>query len=194
MSILINALQHLPKGVSARQMPEQTTRVSSQRAALRSARIMTQLLRRTETLRGRRGFPDCPLASFLSQSQENLSCLRHCRSNQMFRKCQHTEELTVVRIIGRDGAVPIIGAQSRKVGHGASDEGQKLTSPSKPRISYPCGPVDKEGCFQVRYHLSTLLRVSDSERRDTTASRSFAMLSMAVESGATDDNDLLFLC
>jgi hypothetical protein len=116
MSILVNALQHLPKGVTARQMPERTTRVSGQRTALRSARIMTQLLQRTGTLRDRRGFPDCPLASFLSHSQENLSCLRHRRSNQMFQGCQHTEELTVVRIIGRDGAVPMIGAQSRKVG------------------------------------------------------------------------------
>ena len=115
MSILVNALQHLPKGVSARQMPEQTTRVSGQRTALRSVRIMTQLLQRTGTLRGRRGFPDCPLASFLSHSQGNLSCLSHRRSNQIFRG-QHTEELTVVRIIGRDGAVPMIGAQSREVG------------------------------------------------------------------------------
>jgi hypothetical protein len=116
MSILANALQHLPKGVSARQMPERTTRVSGQRTALRSARIMTQLLQRTGTLRGRRGFPDCPLASSLSHSQENLSCLRHRRSNQMFQGCQHTEELTVVRIIGRDGAVPIIVQESRTAG------------------------------------------------------------------------------
>jgi len=116
MSILVNALQHLSKGVSARQMPERTTRVSGQRTALRSARIMTQLLQRTGTLRVRRGFPDSPLASFLSRSQENLSCLRHRHSNQVFQGCQHAEELTVVRIIGRDGAVPMIGAQSRKVG------------------------------------------------------------------------------
>ena len=147
MSILANALQHLPKGVSARQMPEQTTRVSDQQAALRSPRIMTELLQRTGKLRGRRGFPDCPLASFLSQSQENLSCLCHCRSNQMFQGCQHTEKLTVVRIIGRNGTVPIIDVQSWKEGHGVGNEGQKLTSPSKPRISYPCRPVDKEGCF-----------------------------------------------
>jgi hypothetical protein len=114
MSILVNALQHLPKGVTARQMPERTTRVSGQRMALHSARIMTQLLQRTGTLRGRRGFPDCQLASSLSHSQENLSCLRHRRSNQMFQGCQHTEELTVVRIIGCDGAIPMIGTQSRK--------------------------------------------------------------------------------
>ena len=77
MSILVNTLQHLPKGVSARQMPERTTRVSGQRTALRSARIMTLLLLlRTGTLHGRRGFPDCLLASFLSHSQENPSCLR----------------------------------------------------------------------------------------------------------------------
>jgi hypothetical protein len=117
MSILVNALQHLPKGVSARQMPERTTRVSGQQTALRSARIMTQpLLLRTGTLHGRRGFPDCPLASFLSHNQENLSCLHHRQSNQMFQKCQNTEELTVVRIIGCDGTIPVIGAQSRKVG------------------------------------------------------------------------------
>ncbi len=77
MSILVYALQHLPKGVSARQMPERTTRVSGQQTALRFARIMTQLLLHTGTLRDRRGFPDCPLVSFLSHSQENLSCLRH---------------------------------------------------------------------------------------------------------------------
>ena len=116
MSILVNTLQHLSKGVSARQMPERTIRVSGQQTALRSARIMTQLLLRTGKLRGRRGFPDSPLASFLSHTQESLSCLRHRRSNQMFQRCQHTEELTVVRIIGRDGAIPIIGTQSRKVG------------------------------------------------------------------------------
>ena len=158
MSILVNALQHLSKGVSAWQMPERTTRVSGPRTALRSARIMTQLLLlRTGTLRGRRGFPDCPLASFLSHSRENLSCLRHCRSSQMSQGCQHTEVLTVVRVIGRNGAVPMIGAQSRKVGQWGGKEGQKLTSLSKPRICYPCGRVDKEGCFQVRYRLLTLL-------------------------------------
>ncbi len=91
MSILVNALQHLSKGVSARQIPEQTTRVSGQPAALRPARIMTQLLLRTGTLRGRRGFPDYPLASSLSHSQENLSCLRNRRSGQMFQGRQHTE-------------------------------------------------------------------------------------------------------
>jgi hypothetical protein len=81
MFILANALQHLPKGVSVRQMPERTTRMSGQPTALRSVRIMTLLLQRTGTLRGRRGFPGCPLASFLSHNQENLSCLRHRRSN-----------------------------------------------------------------------------------------------------------------
>jgi hypothetical protein len=111
MSILVYALQHLPKGVSARQMPERTTCVSGQQTALRSTRIMTQLLLllRTGTSHGRRGFPDCPLASFLSHSRENLSCLRHRHSNQMLQGCQHTEELTVVRIIGCDGAVPVVG-------------------------------------------------------------------------------------
>ena len=92
MSILVDALQHLPKGVSARQMPERTICVSGQRTALRSARIMTQLSQRTGTLRGRRGFPDCLLASFPSHSQENLSCLRHRCSNQLFQGCQHTEK------------------------------------------------------------------------------------------------------
>lgn len=77
-------------------MPERTTRVSGQRTALRSARIMTQLLQRTGTLRVRRGFPDFLLASFLSHSQENLSCLRHRHSNQVFQGCQHAEELTIV--------------------------------------------------------------------------------------------------
>jgi hypothetical protein len=168
MFILVNAIQHLPKGVSARQIPERTTCVSGQRTALRSARIMTQLIQRTGTLRDRTGFPDCPLASFLSHSQENLSCLCHRRSNQMFQGRQHAKELTVVRIIGRDGAIPVIGVQSRTVDGGAGNEGQKLTSPSKPRIPYPCGRVGKEGYFQVRYRLSTLpFRLSDFERRDT---------------------------
>lgn len=119
MSILVNALQHLPKSVTAWKMPERTTRVSDgQRAAQRSARIMIRLLQRTGMLRVRRGFPDCPLASFLSHSQESLSCLSRRRSNhdQMVQGRQHTKELTVVRIIGRYGAIPMIDAQSRKVG------------------------------------------------------------------------------
>ena len=41
VSILVNALQHLPKGVSARQMPERMHELVQ--TALRSARIMTQL-------------------------------------------------------------------------------------------------------------------------------------------------------
>jgi hypothetical protein len=102
---------------------KRTTRVSGQRTALRSARIMTQLLQRTGTLRGRRGFPDCPLASFLSHSQENLSCLRHRRSNQMSQGCQHKEELTVVRIIGRDGAIPMMERSPGKYDSGANNEG-----------------------------------------------------------------------
>ncbi len=112
MSILVNALQHLPKGVSVRrQMPERTTRVSGQGKVLRSARIMTQPPLRTGTLRDRKGFPDCPLVSYLSHSQENPSNLRHRRSNQQSQECQHTEELTVIRIIGRDSAVPMIGVR-----------------------------------------------------------------------------------
>ncbi len=48
----------------------------------------------------------------------------------------------------------------------AGNVGQKLTSPSRSRISFPYGRVDKEVCFQVRYRLATLL--FDCLRRDTT--------------------------
>ena len=34
---------------------------------------------------------------------------------------------------------------------------QRLTNPSKPRISCLCRQGDKEGCFQVRYRLAALL-------------------------------------
>jgi hypothetical protein len=65
-----------------------------------------------------------------------------------------TEELTIVRIICGDGAVPMVGKQFRQR---HCNVRQSLTSPSKPRISCPCGQEDKEGCFQVRYCLATLL-------------------------------------